>query len=169
MGFAYTGALRILKVILNYDYLWLNIRVKGGAYGCMSGFARNGDTYFSTYRDPNLRKSNEVFKGIPEYLRNFDADDRDMTKYIIGTISGMDTPLNPLAKGARSMMAYLTHMTEADFQKERDEVLTAAQEDIRALAPLIASVLAEENICVIGNETMLQKEADLFMELEDLF
>lgn len=168
-GFAYTGTLRILKVILNYDYLWLNIRVKGGAYGCMSGFGRNGDTYFSTYRDPNLRKSNEVFKGIPEYLKNFEADDRDMTKYIIGTISSMDTPLNPMAKGARSMMAYLTHMTETDFQKERDEVLRAVQEDIRALEPLIASVLSEENICVIGNETMLEKEADLFMELEDLF
>jgi len=168
-GYAYTGALRILKVILNYDYLWLNIRVKGGAYGCMSGFGRNGDTYFSTYRDPNLRRSNEVFNGIPEYLKHFDADDRDMTKYIIGTVSAMDTPLNPLAKGARSMMAYLTHLTEADFQKERDEVLGAVQEDIRALEPLIASVLSEENICVIGNETMLEKEADLFMKLEDLF
>lgn len=168
-GYAYTGALRILKVILNYDYLWLNIRVKGGAYGCMSGFARNGDTYFSTYRDPNLRKSNDVFKGIPEYLENFDADERDMTKYIIGTVSGMDTPMNPSAKGSRSIMAYLTHITEADLQKERDEVLNASQEDIRALAPLIQALLEEENICVIGNETMLEKDADLFMELADLF
>lgn len=168
-GFAYTGVLRILKVILNYDYLWLNIRVKGGAYGCMSGFGRNGDTYFSTYRDPNLRKSNEVFEGIPAYLKQFEAGERDMTKYIIGTISNMDTPLNPFAKGNRSMLAYLTHLTEADLQKERDEVLGATPEDIRALESLIASVLAEEHICVIGNETMLEKEADLFLTLEDLF
>ncbi|MDE7312147.1 MAG: insulinase family protein [Eubacterium sp.] len=168
-GFAYTGALRMLKVILNYDYLWMNIRVRGGAYGCMSGFGRNGDTYFSTYRDPNLRGSNEVFNGIPKYLHNFSADERDMTKYMIGTISGMDTPLNPSAKGMRSMMAYLTHLTQEDIQKERDEVLRAGQADIRALEPLIASVLAEENICVIGNETMLEKEADLFLELKDLF
>ena len=168
-GFAYTGALRILKVILNYDYLWLNIRVKGGAYGCMSGFGRNGDTYFSTYRDPNLRKSNEVFEGITDYLKHFDASERDMTKYMIGTVSALDTPLNPQAKGARSMMAYFSHLSQADFQKERDEVLHAAPEDIRALEPLIASVLAEQNICVIGNETMLEKEADLFLKLEDLF
>lgn len=168
-GFAYTGALRILKVILNYDYLWLNIRVKGGAYGCMSGFGRNGDTYFSTYRDPNLGRSNEVFNGIADYLKEFDAGARDMTKYIIGTVSGLDTPLNPMAKGTRSMMAYLTHLTGAELQKERDEVLAAKPEDIRALAPLIASVLAEENICVIGNETMLEKEAGLFWKLEDLF
>ena len=168
-GFAYTGALRILRVILNYDYLWLNIRVKGGAYGCMSGFGRNGDVYFSTYRDPNLRKSKEVFDRIPEYLKNFDADERDMTKYVIGTISGMDTPLNPSAKGMRSMMAYLTHVTQEDYQKERDEVLTATQAEIRALEPLIAAVLSDENICVIGNETVLEKEADLFFRLEDLF
>lgn len=168
-GFAYTGALRILRVILNYDYLWLNIRVKGGAYGCMSGFGRNGDTYFSTYRDPNLRRSNEVFDGMPEYLKNFDADERDMTKYVIGTISGMDTPLNPSAKGMRSMMAYLTHVTQEDYQKERDEVLAAGQAEIRALEPLITAVLADENICVIGNENVLEKEADLFSRLEDLF
>ena len=168
-GFAFTGALRVLRVILNYDYLWLNIRVKGGAYGCMSGFGRNGDVYFSTYRDPNLRRSDEVFNGIPEYLKNFDADERDMTKYVIGAISGMDTPLNPSAKGMRSMMAYLTHVTQEDYQKERDEVLTAGQAEIRALEPLIAAVLAQENICVIGNETVLEKEADLFFTLEDLF
>ncbi len=168
-GFDYTGALRILKVILNYDYLWLNIRVKGGAYGCMSGFSRNGDTYFSTYRDPNLRKSNEVFEGIPDYVKHFDADERDMTKYIIGTISSMDAPLNPSAKGTRSMMAYLTHITQADLQRERDEILKAGQEDIRALEPLISAVLSDENLCVIGNETMLDKEADMFLKLEDLF
>ena len=168
-GFAYTGALRILKVILNYDYLWLNIRVRGGAYGCMSGFGRNGDTYFSTYRDPNLRSSNQIFDGITQYVSKFDADERDMTKYIIGAVSGMDTPLNPMAKGSRSMIAYFTHVTEEDFQRERDEVLTANQEDIRALAPYIEAVLSGDNLCVIGNETMLEKEADLFMELKSLF
>ncbi len=168
-GFAYTGALRILRVILNYDYLWLNIRVKGGAYGCMSGFGRNGDAYFSTFRDPNLRKSNEVFEGMPEYLKHFHADERDMTKYVIGTISSMDTPLNPSAKGMRSMMAYLTHVTLEDYQKERDEVLAAGEDEIRALEPLVAAVLADGNICVIGNEGVLEKDAELFLRLEDLF
>ena len=156
-------------MILNYDYLWLNIRVKGGAYGCMSGFARSGDTYFSTYRDPNLRKSNEIFDGITDYLAKFDADERDMTKYIIGTVSELDTPLNPSAKGYRSMIAYLTHLTQEDVQKERDEVLEAQPENIRALEPLIRAVLSDANICVIGNEQTLEKESGMFMALEDLF
>ena len=94
-GYSYTGALQILKLILSYDYLWTNIRVKGGAYGCMSAFKRTGKAYLVSYRDPNLDKTLAVFDGTPEYLRNFSADEHEMTKYIIGTISGLDTPLTP--------------------------------------------------------------------------
>ena len=168
-GYEYTGILNILKVILNYDYLWLNIRVKGGAYGCMSGFDRRGDTYFSTYRDPNLRKSNEIFEGIPKYLHDFQADERDMTKYIIGTISNLDTPLNPSAKGSRSMSAYLCGLTYGQIQKERDEILSAQAEDIRRLEELVAAVLSDEQLCVIGNENNLEKDSDLFMNLVSIF
>lgn len=168
-GFAYTGTLRILKTVMNYDYLWLNIRVQGGAYGCMSGFSRNGDSYLSSYRDPNLRKTNEVFAGIPAYLHDFDADERDMTKFIIGTVSALDAPLTPAAKGLRSMSAYLSGVTDEDVQKERDEVLQATAADIRALEPLVASILDDDCLCVIGNEDMLTKEEDMFIHLEDLF
>ncbi len=168
-GFEYHGALRILKVIMGYDYLWINIRVKGGAYGCMNGFMRNGDTYFVSYRDPNLKKTNEIYDGIPEYLENFKADEHDMTKYIIGTISDMDAPLNPNAKGERSMTAYLQHLSFEEIQQERDEVIKATDGDIRALKGLIASVLEEQNLCVIGNEETLQNQKDLFMELKNLY
>ncbi len=168
-GFSYTGALKILKVILSYDYLWNNIRVKGGAYGCGSGFARNGNVYFSSYRDPNLKNTNEVYEKIPEYIRNFSADERDMTKYIIGTISGMDTPLNPNAKGERSTLAYLSHITFEDIQTERAQVISAKEEDIRKLADLVEAVLAQENICVIGNEEKIKEEQELFLSTKDLF
>ncbi|HCE78291.1 MAG TPA: peptidase M16, partial [Lachnospiraceae bacterium] len=53
-GCEYTGAFRILRVILNYDYLWMNLRVLGGAYGCMSAFRRSGESYLVSYRDPHL-------------------------------------------------------------------------------------------------------------------
>ena len=168
-GYDYHGALRILKVIMGYDYLWVNIRVKGGAYGCMNGYSRNGDTYFVSYRDPNLKKTNEVYEGIPDYLAGFTADEREMTKYIIGTISGMDTPLNPYAKGERSMSAYLQKMTFQDIQKERDEVIGATQEDIRGLKDLVKAVLSDQNLCVIGNEETLKKEKELFLELKNIY
>lgn len=167
-GFSYTGALRILKVILGYDYLWTNIRMKGGAYGCMNSYMHNGDTYFVSFRDPNLKKTDEVYDGIPEYLDAFCADEREMTKYIIGTISEMDTPMNPSAKGARSMSAYLEHITEEYLQKERDQVIDATEADIRALSDLVRSVLTEKNLCVIGNEEALKSESDMFMRMEHL-
>jgi len=168
-GHEYHGALRILKVILGYDYLWNNIRVKGGAYGCMNGCMRNGDMYFVSYRDPNLGKTNEVYEGITAYMEQFVADEHEMTKYIIGTISDMDVPMNPFAKGERSMTAYLQGMTLEALQEERDQVIGATDADIRALKDLVASVLAEQNICVVGNEEALQKEAALFKELKNLY
>ncbi len=167
-GFAYTGALNILKMILSYDYLWMNIRVKGGAYGCMSSFLRTGESYFTSYRDPNLRKTNEVYEGIPEYLREFTADEREMTKYIIGTLGGMDTPLYPEGKGHRSMTAYLKNLSIEEIQKERDEILNATQEDIRGLADLIEAVLKDGNFCVIGNENNIRKEGDMFKTIRNL-
>ena len=168
-GFDYHGALRILKVILGYDYLWNNVRVKGGAYGCMNGCMRNGDMYFVSYRDPNLSKTNEVYDGIPAYIESFKADENEMTKYIIGTISDMDTPMNPFAKGERSMTAYLQGLSFEAVQEERNQVIAGTDADIRGLKDLVASVLDEHNICVVGNEEALQKEAELFKELKNLY
>jgi len=113
------------QVILSYDYLWLNVRVKGGAYGCGGGFLRNGNVYFSSFRDPNLKETNEIYEKIPEYIRSFHANERDMTKYIIGTVSELDTPLTPAAKGRRSLNAYLSKIAFADVKRERDEILDA--------------------------------------------
>ena len=168
-GYSYTGALRILKVILSYDYLWINVRVKGGAYGCMSGFMRNGDAYFTSYRDPNLKSTNEIYEGIPAYLRAFDADERDMTKYIIGTVSDMDTPLNPAAKGMRSVSAYLTNISYEELQRERNEVLDAQPENIKNLAGLIEAVLSQDALCVIGAEENVEAEKDMFLEVKNLY
>ena len=167
-GYEYTGALQILKMILSYDYMWINIRVKGGAYGCMSSFTRSGETYFTSYRDPNLRKTNEIYDKIPEYLREFEADEHEMTKYIIGTLGGMDTPLYPEGKGNRSMGAYLKKITLEDTQKERDEILNATEEDIRALADMIEAVLSDGNFCVLGNEKAIRDEKDMFMGIRSL-
>ena len=165
----YTGAYRILKVILSYDYLWIQIRVKGGAYGCMSGFGLYGDSYLVSYRDPNLQKTNEVFEGTADYVEQFDAGERDMTKYIIGTISELDTPLTPAAAGNRSMSAWLTHTTMEDLQKIRNEILDATPADIRALAGGVRELLAQGSFCAIGNENRIGKEKELFDRTFQLF
>lgn len=167
-GFTYTGALEILKVALSYDYLWINLRVKGGAYGCMSGFKRSGESYFVSYRDPHLRRTLEVYQGVPEYVRNFTADEREMTKYIIGTISGKDVPRTPQTQGALGRMAYFRGLTVEMMQKERDQILNATVEDIHALAPLIEAVLSDDQLCVVGSESAIEKAEDVFMETKPL-
>lgn len=167
-GYEYTGALRLLRIILSYDYLWINVRVKGGAYGCMNTFLRSGESYFVSYRDPNLSDTLDVYDRIPEYIKSFSPDERDMTKYIIGTFSALDTPMNPEAKGSRSLSAYLEGITYEQIQKERNEILNAQPEDIRRLADLVEAVLKKDSICVIGNENMIKEPAGLFENVEKL-
>ncbi|MDO4943089.1 MAG: insulinase family protein [Lachnospiraceae bacterium] len=168
-GFEYHGALKVLQVMFSYDYLWENIRVKGGAYGCMCSFARNGDGYFVSYRDPNLMETYEVYQKARDYVAEFDADDRTMLKYIIGAISGMDVPMEPSAKGEFSFAAYLTGLTEEEIQKERDQVLSCTQAVIRSLEPLVAAVANQGIICAIGNEDKMNANSGSFKEVKHVF
>ena len=168
-GLSYTGALRVLKVIMGYDYLWNQVRVKGGAYGCMCSFSKSGESYFVSYRDPNLKKTIDVYEEAAEYIASFDQDDRSMTQYIIGAISELDTPLNAPAKALRSLSAYMTNQTETDLQKVRDELLATDQETIRGLAAYIRAFMQQEYLCVVGNEEKVKEEAALFDEVRDLY
>ena len=161
-GASYSGALQILKVILSYDYLWQNIRVKGGAYGCMSSFNRIGEGYFVSYRDPNLQRTMEVYEGVVDYLENFTVSERDMTKYIIGTMSNIDQPMTPSAKGDRSMNLYMNKVSADMIRKERLEILEAGQDDIRRLARVVEAVLKADQICVIGSEDKIEEAKEMF-------
>lgn len=167
-GRAYTGALRVLKTMLSYGYLWNKIRVQGGAYGIMCNFSDNGNGYFVSYRDPNLSQTNEVFEGLPEYLRNFDADSREMTGYILGTVSTLDMPVTPGMKGEAAYTRYMCGITDEKRQKERDEVLSADRDSIRDTADIVQAILDNENICVIGSAAAIEENADMFDSIQDL-
>ena len=161
-GASYTGALQILKVIMGYEYLWQNIRVKGGAYGCMSNFNRIGEGYFVSYRDPNLKRTMEIYEGVADYLRNFTVSDYDMNKYIIGTMSNLDQPMTPSAKGDRSMNLYMNHVSAEMIREERNQVLDATQDDIRRLARVVEAMMKADQICVIGSEDRIEENKDMF-------
>ena len=169
VGYEYSGVMKVLKVILGYDYFWQKVRVEGGAYGCMSNFVREGRISFVSYRDPNLENTYEVFEKTPEYLRDFHVDERTMTKYIIGTISNMDTPLTPYQKGVRGLTAYMTDISMDMLQKERDQVINVTAEDIRALADVVEDTMAQGYLCVIGNEDKIQEQKEMFQEVKPLF
>lgn len=167
-GLEFTGALHVLQIIFSYDYLWVNVRVKGGAYGCMCSFARTGDSYFTSYRDPNLIKTYEIYEHAVDYVRNFEVSDRDMLKYIIGTVAKLDAPLTPAADGRQSDMMYLAGETQDKLQKLRDEVLSCDREAIRALVPYLEAVFEKDYRCALGDEEIIGKEQDLFKEIKTL-
>ena len=167
-GFEYTGALEVLQVIFSYGYLWENIRVKGGAYGAMCSFARSGMGYFTSYRDPNLMETYDIYKKAADYVAGFDASDRDMTKYLIGAIAKLDSPMTPSAEGAFSQTCYFAGITDEQLQKERDQVLTANVETIRSLAPVIRAITDGGVICAIGGEDKIEQNRAKFKEVKDL-
>lgn len=168
-GLEYKGTLQVLRVMMGYEYLWMNIRVKGGAYGCMSGFSRDGRCYFVSYRDPNLGQTVDVYEKAAEFIENYQADERTMTQYIIGTCSEMDAPRTAEGKGRYSRSVYMSGITHEMLQKARDEVLNATPEDIRGLAAYIRAFMDEDCFCVVGNEQKIKAEEDKFMKIENLF
>ena len=161
-GYEYNGVLNVLEHILRYEYFWTKIRVQGGAYGAFANFGRNGNLFFGSYRDPNLKNTIDVFDGTADFLRNFDVSDREMDKYIIGTMSKVDKPLTPSIKGQIAAEFCLKGITYDDRQKSRSEILNARQGDIKALAKLIEDCMAENNLCVFGNENVIKENADVF-------
>lgn len=169
LGFDYTGSLLVLKTIARYDYLWNRIRVMGGAYGCSVTFSRIGNIYFSSYRDPNLKESLTVYDEMEQYLKEFDADEREMTKYIIGTISDLDFPMTPSTKGNVSDADYFNKITFEDNLRERQEVLSTNVETIKGFAALVRDSMRQDYICTLGNGEKLKSEANIFSKLIDVF
>ena len=168
-GLPYHGALKVLRVMLGYDYLWTQVRVKGGAYGCMCSFGRSGDSYFVSYRDPNLQNTIAVYENAADYIAGFEADERTMTQYIIGAVSEMDMPMTPAMKGTYSLTGYMTHYPYEKIQKNRDELLAADADTIRGLSEYIRAFMDADCLCVVGNEENIKANGALFGKTEYLF
>ena len=147
----------MLATLLRYEYLWTKIRVQGGAYGANAVFDRNGVMYFSTYRDPQLKNSLEAFRALPDWLEKLDLTDREMTKYVIGTMSGVDVPLTNSLKVSRAALQELLAVSDADRQKTRNEILDVTLTDIKALTKMIRDVLADNYLCVVGGQQAIEE------------
>ena len=168
LGYKYSGAMLLLKAVARYDYLWNRVRVQGGAYGCMAAFLKNGTMYFTSYRDPNLQETLNIYDEMVNYLEKFNVDEREMTKYILGTISDLDTPLSPSMKGQVATANFITGIKFEDIQRERLEVIDAKVEDISRLSRLVSEVMDKKYICVLGSEDKLKNNKDIFNNLIDV-
>ena len=168
LGYKWNGKMRVLNQVISRDWLYNQIRVIGGAYGGFSNFASTGQVFFGSYRDPNLKETLVNYNGTPEYLKKFKATDKDMTRYIIGTVSRMDRPLTPSQKGNTAVSRYFQKITQDDIQKERTAVLSVTPQDIIKMEKMVSDILSQNAYCVYGNEEKIQDQKDLFGKLVKL-
>jgi Zn-dependent M16 (insulinase) family peptidase len=169
LGYSYSGTLEVLRTIASLDFLWSRIRVQGGAYGSFARFSRNGNMFFCSYRDPNLKETLEAYDDASRYISSFDPGERELKKYIIGTVGGLDSPLTPSMKGEVAAARYISGISHEEVQKRRDEVLGTKKEDIRRCADMVRDAMKENYICVIGNEAKLREDKELFSTLVPVF
>ncbi len=167
-GFPYSGAFRVFSTLMHYEYLWSNIRVKGGAYGCMTKITRNGDFALLSYRDPHLKNTLSVYRGVADYMEKLELDDREMLKYILGTISNEDAPMQPAQEGSTALSAWLSGLTDEEIARTRHEILNCTVEDLRNLAPAIRNVIDENRYVTVGGEGKIEENRNLFDAVETL-
>ena len=158
----------MLRSILNTEYLWNQVRIIGGAYGCFCSFTSMGDSFFVSYRDPNLKNTYNAFEKVQDYVTNYDGDSEEIERYIITTIADYDAPMTPSIKAARSYINYKTGLSFEDRQKERDEILSTTPEEIRSLAEYIEKINDGRHLSCVGGEEMLKKEGDVFDKITPL-
>ncbi len=151
----YNGTYAVLANILSYGYLWTEIRVLGGAYGCRFGAGRSGSISFSSYRDPSPLRSLEVFKGTSGYIREFVENEEDVDKFIISTIASTTPLLSVSQKGAQADLNYFCEVSYEDRCREREEMLGFNREDLLALCPLFDRFAGDGSECIISHEAVV--------------
>lgn len=164
----YHGSMQVLRTIITLEYLWNQIRVQGGAYGCGCNFQKNGGIYFYSYRDPNLKQTYQIYRELHQKIADFTADSREMTKYILGTINNFDQPKTNAEKMDYVAAMVFTGVTDETRQKERTEILETTQTQIREFAGFLEYLANTNNICTIGNKSKLQETSVLFTEIKNL-
>ena len=161
-GHAYTGAMQVLETVLRYEYLWTKIRIQGGAYGATASFAPNGLAILASYRDPKLVESLEAYRGLADWLEGKTFAARELDKYVIGTISGMDVPLTNSMRLDKVSLIHLKQISDQLRQQVRDQVLDVRNEDLQALGPVIRDLLSDGYLCVVGGRQPIEKNKEIF-------
>ena len=161
MGYKLDGSVLAINGYLNTTWMWEKIRAQGGAYGGFVSFDRLTGTFaYLSYRDPNLLRTLDNYDATPEFLRELDLSERELTKAIISAIGKLDTYQLPADKGFTSLGRYLTGETDERRQQLRDEVLSTTAQDFRDFAAALDGVRSEGHVVALGSEDALKAAAE---------
>ena len=153
-GRVFSGSLQVLASVLNYTYLWREIRVQGGAYGC-GFFARNeGDAAFYTYRDPQPAKSLDVMRNVSGNLQAFCREKPNLTGFILGSVSALDPLLNTEQRISVAENRYFKGISHETFCRWYRELLKTTIEDLSSFSCLLDEMIADNNICVLAPKNL---------------
>ena len=155
------GTWSVASNALSYDYLWNEIRVKGGAYGC--GFRSPSPRHasFYTYRDPAIDPSLARIEAAGDWLASFDPDVDTFEGFIVSCVSGMDAPLKPYALTKRRNAEYFCKTPSGKRAERRQQMLESTPDALRALAADISRIAREAPACVFaGREAIEASEVD---------
>ena len=153
----YNGSMLVLSTLFNYDYLWNNIRVLGGAYGCISKFYRTGTMGFATYRDPNIIKSDECFKSSVSYLEGLNDKSIDIEKLIVSTIAKIDNPLNARHFHERNLSYYLSNRDNDYMNKKRHEILDTTIDTLKDIDNQLVDIINTNETCALVAEKSIEE------------
>ena len=155
------GTWSVASNALSYDYLWNEIRVKGGAYGC--GFRSPSPRHasFYTYRDPAIDPSLARIEAAGDWLASFDPDADTFEGFIVSCVSGMDAPLKPYTLTKRRNAEYFCKTPSGKRAERRQQMLESTPDALRALAADISRIAREAPACVFaGREAIEASEVD---------
>ena len=156
VGTELSGAWRVASQALSYDYLWNEVRVLGGAYGC--GFRCTADSLlqFYSYRDPAVDPTAGRFERASEWLASWDPTPAELTGFIVAGVAGMDAPVKPRSLGRRLDAARLSGRDGSWRAKIRSQMLATTVEDVRALAEFLSKLEGAHGMCVFGGRTQIE-------------
>lgn len=162
-------ALRLLaNRILSLEYLWDEVRVKGGAYGAGVRLINNAAHIFFSYRDPNVDKSLATYNKAFAWLSEWAGSDEDFESAQVASIAAFDAPKKPFAKALAFESLLLSAYHLSWHQELRQGYLTATKEAIYTLAHDIAQhIESHEGITSAYVNADLLKEAKMAFELTD--
>lgn len=157
LGYRYHGSANVISKYLRTTWLWEKVRMQGGAYGGFCSFDRQSGVFsFTSYRDPNLLATLEIYDRASQFLRATDLTETEVTRAIIGAIGDLDTYRLPDAKGYTSMVRYLIGDTDESRQQMRDEVLGTTPGDFYAFADRLDQVREQGHVVVLGDQSAIE-------------
>ena len=164
----YNSGMGVLLNSLYNDYLWTEVRVKGGAYGVMPQIRRDGFIVLVSYRDPNIKKTYDTYKNIPNYIDSFNPTDDELLKLKIGAIGNVILVLHNKDKAETARTYYFKGVTDEIRINEINDVINAKATDFKEYKKAFIEALANPSITTIGNKNKVEESKDLFKSTRNL-